>query len=272
MFSCHLGRWNKQRVRASQKWFRGRGLRVKIADGRGRGKERKPTCPPLFTFLSITFKMAAAINVPLTFREKTLALQAEKKSAVRFPSYIMLLSSLPTGWLWLKKNISNALLLSESCDLFWCVFYPVIFYLLTRDRNDGARGKRKNRRFLYVSFVNYPKYAKKTFYKRYQRNTDTFIINKAYEGYIVFKCTLFCLNSRPGSWDTPLCPRTVLQLKRNKVDVQSLGDCQLWTFFRLSCRVGYTTKSWTCKYLRFYAIYKNFMWKQQICRECQVIG
>ena len=36
-------------------------------------------------------------NPPWTFREKTLALQAEQKSAVRFPSYIMLLFSLPTG-------------------------------------------------------------------------------------------------------------------------------------------------------------------------------
>ena len=36
-------------------------------------------------------------NPPWTFREKTLAVQAEQKSAVRFPSYIMLLFSLPTG-------------------------------------------------------------------------------------------------------------------------------------------------------------------------------
>ena len=66
---------NWQRVGASQKWFQGRVWRVKIEEGRGKEREkipfspRPPPCSPLLRFL-ISFKMAAAINVSLSFQLK----------------------------------------------------------------------------------------------------------------------------------------------------------------------------------------------------------
>ena len=178
MFSRHLGRWNWQRVRASQKWFRGKGLRVKIAEGRGGGRNHPLPSPLPFsfnyfqdggrdqcTFFQCTWKNACSAGW------KQVCCQ------VSFLYYALILASH-----WLVVSEKEYLKCAATFGKLWFVFIFILSnHILPPDTSPKWRRARKKR--------------------------------EAYESYILFNCTLSCLNSRPGSWDTPLCARTVLQLK-----------------------------------------------------------
>lgn len=98
--------------------------------------------------------------------------------------------------------ILTVLLLSESSDLFLSLFYPISFYHLIGVQNDGAGAKKELKRV--ISFL-----------------TVHFFVSTAGQ-----------------EAEIHLCLHVQFYSLRNKVDVQSLGDCQHWICFRLSCRVG----------------------------------
>lgn len=129
-------------------------------------------------------------NPPWTFREKTLALQAEQKSAVRFPSYIMLL------------YLNRAATFRKQ----WFVFIFILSNLiLPPDTSPKWRRGRKKRKLKRV---------------------------------ISFLTVHFFVSTAGQEAEIHLCLHVQFYSLRNKVDVQSLGDCQHWICFRLSCRVG----------------------------------
>lgn len=129
-------------------------------------------------------------NPPWTFREKTLALQAEQKSAVRFPSYIMLL------------YLNRAATFRKQ----WFVFIFILSNLiLPPDTSPKWRRGRKKRKLKRV---------------------------------ISFLTVHFFVSTAGQEAEIHLCVHVQFYSLRNKVDVQSLGDCQHWICFRLSCRVG----------------------------------
>lgn len=159
-----------------REWFRGWN-----SAGEGEGDERNP---------------------PWTFREKTLALQAEQKSAVRFPSILCFYSRFPLvsrDW----KRIS------QPC----CYFQKAVicFYLYSIQSHSTT---------WYES-----KMTARAQKRKLKRVTSFLTVH-------------FFVSTAGQEAEIHLRVHVQFYSLRNKVDVQSLSDCQHWICFRLSCRVG----------------------------------
>ena len=169
------------RVKTSEKWFRGRGLQVEIAVGRGRERRGTPLEP---------------------FVKKRLLCRLNKSLLSGFLPILCFHSRFPLvsrDW----KRISQPCCYFQKAVI--CFIFILSNHILPPDTSPKWRRGRKKRKLKRV---------------------------------ISFLTVHFFVSTAGQEAEIHLCVHVQFYSLRNKVDVQSLGDCQHWICFRLSCRVG----------------------------------